>query len=361
MREKKNKIVFFIFIFLFLTNVIYSNNELLVKKNELFKINLPANKFSVNYYIEDYNKSLLSYYGQEYFPATDEFVYYFKAIREGESKIKIIREKQKEEEKIIYNVIIIEKVDDEFITNEKNIIKPKLKKVAKVEKSEAKQIKKFEYERANGLKKMNEDEINKKKELIKKYYENNYYVVVIKEGEELLNNRLIKGVREEVSYIIGEAYAKINNYDSAINIVRNLNNFRDEYINKGRIDFFTGRMYYENNNFDSAIITLLKMINYYGDNEWTKEAYYYLALSNIKIGRIEKGIDYLKYIVSNYQGTLVRANALYMLGNLFETEQQIRNFFEAFNYYRLLHKQYPHLEISEKARQRAEYLKENYL
>lgn len=356
-----------IFIFLFsiflVTNIIYSREVLIVKKDTLFSISLPSNKLETKYYVGDYNKHLISYYGKEYFPFSDEIVYYFKPIKNGISLLKIIQNKDGIDTDLVYEIEINEFEDEDFIYNANNVLHPTraAKKIDSSAKSETKLSKKVEYEKANGLRKLPIDAIYKKLNLINKLFENGYYDETINESNNLMRFRLLKGIREQLSYKKSDSYLKANNPDSAVASIKTLNRFRDNYINKGRIEYYIGKVYYEKGDYDRAVVALFKMITKYDNNDYQKDAYYYIALSNIKQKKFNNAVEILKKIVNNFDGTNTRANALFSLGRLYEKEMEIRNFYDAVKYYRILYKDYPDLEIGNKARERVDHIKNNYL
>lgn len=355
---KKFKVI--IILFSFLGSIIYAESTLLVKMGELFKLNFPSERLAINYYIDDYDKHLLSYYGQEYFPVSDEIVYYFKPLKSGNTIIKITRAKNGIEQSFDYKIEINDLQNNE-LRYESKIIKPKLAKQISSNDTQIIKTVEPEYEKANGLKRLKSEEIKNRIDLINKLIENNYQKEIINEGLKLLNSRLLKGVREDITYKIVDAYIKENMYDSAITEVINLSKYKDDDINKGKINFFIGKIYYEKDEFDSAVITLLKMISDYDKNEFQKDAYFYIGLSYIKLNNLKKAIENFKYVINNFNGTKTRAESLDALAKLYESDNKIRDYYESVNYYRILHKEYPDLEIGINARKRAEYIKKNYL
>lgn len=353
----KNK--FYIFILIFTAVFKLTAYETLpVQKGELFSLSFHSSQFQNRYYIADFDKRLLSYYGNEYFPISDEVVYYFKPIREGNTELKIIKDINNQREDIVYNVMI-HNVKDDLLGYTGDIMSPSLS-VQKQDTEDILPAPPLKYEMEIGLPQINEQLINKKVSLIKDLFDNDFYENAIEEGQKLLRNHLIEGVREDITYLIAEAYLKLDNTEEAINAVESLNNYQDEYINRSRIEYFKSKTYFDIEDYDNSILTLLRLINIYEDEIYVLKAKYLLAKINNIIGKTENSINQLRDIITTSVEPDIRAQALFLLGGIYESDGEQKDYYKAVDYYRILYNEYPDLEISATAREKTNYIRTNF-
>lgn len=347
-------------IILFIVSIAFLNagNELLlVQKNQLFELSFHSERMQNRYYIADYDRHLISYFGNEYFPAKDEVVYYFKPINTGKTEINIIKNINGDRKEIVYDVIISD-IADNIKHQHSNIISPVFTPVKEEEPPVIEPT--VEYELPLGLPEMSENNIIRKVNLINDLYNNGFYENAIDESQKLLRNHLTKGTREELKYIIANAQLNLENYDEAIDTVESLNDYDDDYINRSRIEFFKSQVYFDNEDYDNSILSLLRLINVFDDEFYIKKGKFLLAKANNNIGKTDKSISQLNEIVENYPNTHTRAEALYLLGQIFEKNISFRNYYKAADYYRLLYNDYPDLDISFDARNKSRHIRRNF-